>query len=55
MPKQLSMKHAYHRCQKCGREIRSKKSISKGMGKKCEKRLQAFLKGLRELAARENT
>lgn len=53
--KQMELRHTIHRCTRCGRELRSKSSIKRGAGKKCDKKHQAILKGLRELAAYENS
>ena len=52
--KQLELRYTIHRCQKCNRELRSKESISRGMGKSCHKKHQRELQGLRELAAFHN-
>ena len=52
--KQAELRYTIHRCQKCNRELRSKESISRSMGKSCSKKHQREMRELRELAAFHN-
>ena len=52
--KRLELKGIIHRCQRCNRELANKASISRGMGKFCQKVHEARMRELRELAAFHN-
>ncbi len=49
MNKQLTLPHAYHRCRRCRRELKSVASIKRQVGAKCAKMEQRIERIFREL------
>jgi hypothetical protein len=59
--RQMELPSMTHRCHRCGRELRNRKSIKRKLGPKCyakkkdsKKKADDYYEGLRGLAAYEN-